>query len=166
MSMSHAEAAAAARAVALLTQHGMTLALAESCTGGLVGDLITDVPGSSRCFLGGVVAYANEAKLGLLGVPQELIASQGSVSEETALAMARGVRECFGAGLGIATTGIAGPGGGTPQKPVGLTFIAADADGRSEVRRCLWSGDRRQNKLRTAAAALELILRFLSMADN
>jgi nicotinamide-nucleotide amidase len=153
----------AERVVRLLSDRGLTLALAEACTGGLIGDLLTDVPGSSRCFLGGVVAYANQAKQRLLGVPAETLETYGSVSEQTALAMAQAACERFGADIGLATTGIAGPGGGTPGKPVGLTFVGlAAAGGQTLVRRFQWQGSRRQNKSETASAALDLIVQFLN----
>src|SRR6266550_1734153 len=104
--------------VRLLTEQRLTLVVAESCTGGLIGDLITDVSGSSRCFLGGIVPYHNDAKTLLLGVDAAIIEKFGSVSAETTLAMAQGVLSRFGADIGVAVTGIAGPGGGTPEKPV------------------------------------------------
>lgn len=142
----------------LCREHGLTAATAESCTGGLVADAITDVAGASRYFLGGVVAYADRAKTVQLGVGPELIASHGAVSAQVARAMATGVRERFGADVAVAVTGIAGPGGGSEAKPIGLTYIAvADHDG-VDVRRHLWSGDRAANKLASATAALELLL--------
>jgi nicotinamide-nucleotide amidase len=160
-------AAAAKRAVRLLTERGLTLALGESCTGGLIGDLLTDVPGSSRCFLGGIVAYANDAKLRLLDVPPETLTQFGSVSEQTVTAMAKGARERFGADLGLAATGIAGPGGGTPEKPVGLVYLAlVAADGRCLVKRVVWHGSRRQNKRQSAGAALGLVETLLSANDQ
>lgn len=104
-----------------------TLAVAESCTGGMVGSRITDVPGSSDYFLGGVIAYSNEAKVGVLGVRPETLIAYGAVSEQTAREMAAGVRRAFGAQIGLSVTGIAGPGGGTPEKPVGLVWLALSA---------------------------------------
>jgi PncC family amidohydrolase len=157
----------AERVVALLTQRGLTLAVGESCTGGLIADMLTDVPGSSRCFLGGVVAYANEAKQQLLGVPEATLASFGSVSEQAVSAMAQGARALFGADIGVAATGVAGPSGGTPEKPVGLVYLAVVAnDGRSLVRQHVWDGDRRQNKQRSAHAALSLIEELLTATDR
>jgi PncC family amidohydrolase len=151
-------AATAERVIQLLTERGLTLALGESCTGGLISDLLTDVPGSSRCFMGGIVAYANEAKERLLDVSAETLQRYGSVSEQTVTAMARGARERFGADLGLAATGIAGPGGGTPEKPVGLVYLAlAAGDGRCLVKRFVWYGSRRQNKRQSAEAALGLV---------
>ena len=137
---------------------GLCLATVESCTGGLVGHLITETPGSSAWYLGGFVTYANELKLDLVGVPAEVLAAHGAVSAQVALAMAAGGRLRTGADVGAAVTGIAGPDGGSAQKPVGLTYVAvADVDG-TEVRRHLWSGSRADNKRDSAAALLGLIL--------
>jgi PncC family amidohydrolase len=137
---------------------GMTVAVAESCTGGLVADAITDIPGSSGYFAGGVVSYSNEAKERLLAVPGAVLAAHGAVSAQVARAMAEGVRERFAASVAASVTGIAGPDGGSDAKPVGLTYVAvADADG-VDVRRHVWSGDRAANKVASAAAVLELLL--------
>ncbi len=140
-----------------LREAGATIAVAESCTGGLICSRITDVAGSSDYFLGGVVAYANDTKECVLGVPHETLVEHGAVSEPTALAMARGVRERLGADYAVATTGIAGPGGGTDEKPVGLVYLAvADADGAV----CLeqnWPGTREQFKWRVSQYALNLV---------
>jgi PncC family amidohydrolase len=134
---------------------GLTVATAESCTGGLVAHAITANAGSSGYFVGGVVSYSNEAKHELIGVPNELIAEHGAVSPEVATAMAVGVRDRLGADLGVAVTGIAGPDGGTAEKPVGLVYIGlADRAGRLESRRYLWDGDRATNIAASAAAAL------------
>lgn len=149
----------AARVVAALTQRGLTLALAESCTGGLIGSLVTDAPGSSACFLGAIVPYSNASKEALLGVPKQTMVQHGSVSAETALAMALGVRERFGADIGVGVTGITGPGGGTAEKPVGLVHIAAvGPDGAVLQKRFVWDGGRIENKRHSAMAALELVL--------
>ncbi len=138
-------------------QAGLTVATAESCTGGLVGDALTDVPGSSASYLGGVVAYADAAKVGLLDVPPGILAAHGAVSAQVARAMAVGARARLGADVSVAITGIAGPAGGTADKPVGLTYVAvADARG-VEVRRHGWTGDRAANKAASAAAALDLL---------
>ncbi len=120
--------------VRMLREAGLTLATAESCTGGLLAKRITDVPGSSDVFLGGVVAYSNEAKVNLVGVPEKMVRDHGAVSREVAEALAVGARARFGAHVGVGITGIAGPGGGTPEKPVGLVWmaIATDAGVRSE----------------------------------
>ncbi|HET9521867.1 MAG TPA: CinA family protein [Candidatus Limnocylindrales bacterium] len=137
---------------------GLTVAVAESCTGGLVADAITDIPGSSGYFAGGVVSYSNEAKEQLLGVAGDVLAAHGAVSAQVARAMAEGVRARFATDVGMAVTGIAGPEGGSDAKPVGLTYVAvADRDG-VDVRRHAWSGDRLANKSTSAAATLELAL--------
>jgi nicotinamide-nucleotide amidase len=143
----------------LLRARRLVLALAESCTGGLVGARVTRVPGSSDYFAGGVVTYANAAKEALLGVPGALLAAHGAVSGEVAGAMAEGVRARFSAHLGLAVTGIAGPGGGTPEKPVGLVFIAlaGSPPGPTAVRRHLLLGDRQQVRERAATYALDLV---------
>jgi PncC family amidohydrolase len=141
---------------------GVTIALAESCTGGLVGHLITEIAGASEYLNGGVVAYADEVKAELLGVPASALADHGAVSAQVAVAMASGARERFGADVAAAVTGIAGPTGGSPQKPVGLTYVAV-ADGRgTDVRRYVWTGDRHHNKLASAGATLELLLERLA----
>jgi PncC family amidohydrolase len=137
---------------------GLTVALAESCTGGLVADAITDVPGSSAYFVGGIVAYADDAKARLLGVPTEVLAAHGAVSAQVARAMAEGVRERFGSSLAASVTGIAGPDGGTAAKPVGLTYVAVADDAGVDVRRYVWTGDRLENKRSSATAVLEVLL--------
>jgi PncC family amidohydrolase len=149
---------------ALLVARGLTLVTAESCTGGLVAHRITDVPGSSAYFLGGFVAYANEAKEEMLGVRHETLVAHGAVSEETALEMARGARQRLGADLGISTTGIAGPAGGTPDKPVGLVHVALSASGVELCQRYVWQGNRLSNKEQSAEAALQLLLSYLHSA--
>jgi PncC family amidohydrolase len=145
----------------LLRAKRLTLATAESCTGGLLGHLITNVPGSSAYFLGGVVAYSNEAKERLLGVRHETLMEEGAVSAAVALEMARGARALFGADLALSTTGIAGPGGGTPQKPVGLVYIALVAPDRELCERQIWGGERLENKRRSAEQALLLLKGYL-----
>lgn len=145
-----------------LRARGWTVALGESCTGGLVGHRLTQVPGSSEYFLGGVVAYAYDAKERLLGVHHQTLYDHGAVSRETAVEMAHGARVAFGADLGVSVTGIAGPGGGMPDKPVGLTWIAASTRSGDMAKRHLWQGDRISNKERAADATLELILRVLA----
>lgn len=139
-----------------LRSTGATLATAESCTGGLLGALITEVPGSSTYYLGGVVAYANHAKTTLLGVPPDLLADHGAVSAATATAMAVGARERLGADLAISITGIAGPGGGSPEKPVGLVFVALAAGGASRVLRLELAGNRHAVRAAATARALGL----------
>jgi len=137
---------------------GLRVATAESCTGGLVGHLITEVAGSSEYYLGGYVTYADALKRSTLGVPADILDAHGAVSAQTAVAMAVGARERTGADLAVAVTGVAGPGGGSDAKPVGLTYVAvADPVGVS-VRRFAWSGDRAANKRASAEASLELLL--------
>ena len=146
---------------ALLRKGRLCLAVAESCTGGLLGNLITNVPGSSDYFRGGVIAYANAVKEQLLAVKPEALADCGAVSEEAALEMAEGVRRLLGTDLALAVTGIAGPGGGTWQKPVGLTYIALAAEAYSLCLRFQWGGGRWENKVASARAALEMLKRYL-----
>jgi PncC family amidohydrolase len=137
---------------------GLTVATAESCTGGRVCDALTDVAGSSGYVRGGVFAYADAVKDVLLGVPAAVLVQHGAVSAQAARAMASGARERLDVDLAVAITGIAGPSGATPGKPVGLTYVAvADAAG-IEIRRFAWSGDREANKAASARAALELLV--------
>jgi PncC family amidohydrolase len=145
----------------LLEAGAMTLAIAESCTGGLVGHLITDVPGSSAYYRGGITAYANDLKESLLGVEQETLTQHGAVSEQTAREMAQGVRQALQADLGISVTGIAGPSGGTEEKPVGLVYVALAATDEIRVDRCVFEGDRWENKARSAQMALDLVRSYL-----
>jgi PncC family amidohydrolase len=145
----------------LLVEQGLTLALAESCTGGLIGHRITNVPGSSEYFMGGVVAYAYDAKERLLGVRHDTLYDYGTVSEETALEMARGARRLLMTDLALAVTGIAGPGGGMPGKPVGLVYIALSARDFERCERYVWPHDRAGNKAASAQAALSLLLEYL-----
>ena len=139
----------------------LTIALGESCTGGMLGARLTAIPGSSDVVLGGVVAYANSVKVAQLGVRQETLDAHGAVSEETVLAMATGARERFGANLGIAITGIAGPGGGSAEKPVGTVWLGVAADRRMEARRINSVGDRDEFRRRATQAALALTLRII-----
>ena len=145
----------------LLRARKRTLVTAESCTGGLIGHLLTNVPGSSEYYTGGVVAYAYEAKVVLLGVKWETLEKYGAVSEEVALAMARGVRAALNGDIGVAVTGIAGPGGGMPNKPVGLTWIAISAPDGDWAKRFVWNGGREGNKMCSARAALEMVVEYL-----
>ena len=140
---------------------GLTLAVAESCTGGLLGERLTNIPGSSDVFLGGVIAYHNEVKRSLLGVRSEAIERVGAVSEEVAIQMATAIRDRLGADVGVSVTGIAGPGGGTPEKPVGLVWIAVHAS-EVKARRFHVVGDRTEIRQRAAQAALEMVRRALS----
>ena len=147
----------------LCRRAGLKLAVAESCTGGLIGERITDIPGSSDVFLGGVIAYHNDLKRDLLGIGEEDLRRHGAVSEEVVLKMAAGVRARSGAEVGIAVTGVAGPGGGTPEKPVGLVWIALDVAGSgARARRFQLIGDRLEIRQRAAQAALEMLRRALT----
>lgn len=144
-----------------LTELGKTMAVAESCTGGLIGHRVTATPGSSAYFLGGVIAYAYEAKERLLNVRHRTLYEFGAVSEETARAMARGARRALGADFGLAVTGIAGPGGGLPDKPVGTTWVAVSSREGDWTRLHQWDGDRSENKTKSVDAALALLLEVL-----
>ena len=145
----------------LLRERGLKLALAESCTGGLIGDRITNTPGSSDYFVGGVVAYAYSAKADLLGVSWDTLNSKGAVSQETVLEMARGARRVFGADIAVSISGIAGPGGGTADKPVGTTWVGLVAPDGEWAKRFQFSGIREQNKASAADAALQMLLDYL-----
>lgn len=140
-----------------LRENGFTIATAESCTGGLMSDRITNIAGSSDYYLGGVVTYSNEAKTTLLGVRNETLISVGAVSEETAIEMAQGVLKLFQTDIGVSITGIAGPSGDTPNKPIGLTYIGLDFSGAIDVQKYIFSTDRRFNKELAAQAALNLV---------
>jgi PncC family amidohydrolase len=139
----------------------LTLAVAEGDTGGVLLECLTAVPGSSAVVLGGVVAYHDALKRQVLGVPSEVLQRSGAVSAETVEAMARGVRTLAGADIGLATTGIAGPGGATATKAVGLAYVAALSAQRALVRQHQWSGERQGNRQASARAALELTLELL-----
>jgi nicotinamide-nucleotide amidase len=142
-----------------LRQLGRWLAVAESCTGGLLGGALTDVPGSSAYFLGGIISYADRVKIEQLQVPEETLQRHGAVSPETAAAMALGIRELFNADIGISITGVAGP-HAEGAKPAGLTFIGVAA-GRLRTHRYQWMGDRWDNRRRSVVAALELLVQAL-----
>jgi len=143
----------------LCRERGLSIAVAESCTGGLLGARLTAIPGSSDVVLGGVIAYANDVKAELLGVSKDDLLVQGAVSEPVVRAMATGVRATTGARIGMAITGIAGPGGGTEEKPVGTVWIATDIDGTVEARRTRLIGDRAEVRQRAAQAVLEMARR-------
>ncbi|MFW5748089.1 MAG: CinA family protein [Chloroflexota bacterium] len=150
------------RAGHLLKSAGLTIATAESCTGGLIGHLLTEVPGSSSYMLGGMIAYDNTIKMRLLSVKEATLIAHGAVSQQVAAEMALGARALFGTDYAVSVTGIAGPGGGTDEKPVGLTFIGlAGPDELLEVERYVWSQDRTGNKRASAEAALALVVRVL-----
>jgi PncC family amidohydrolase len=144
-----------------LKAKGWTLAVGESCTGGLLGHTITNVPGSSEYFIGGIVAYAYEAKERLLSVRHNTLYEHGAVSRQTALGMARGARRALKADVGLAVTCIAGPGGGLPEKPVGLTWVAVSTREGEWAEQHTLEGDRASNKEQAAEAALTLLLRVL-----
>ena len=150
----------------LLTGTEITLCTAESCTGGLIASRITDVAGSSSYMLGGIVSYSNAAKQNLLNVRQGTLMAYGAVSKPTAAEMATGAKERFGADYAVSVTGIAGPGGGTPEKHVGLTFIGlAKPDGSVEVQRHIWDGNRIENKMQSADTALHWLIEVISNAN-
>jgi len=146
-----------ARLVAACKAKGLTLATAESCTGGLVAGRITSVSGASSVFLGGVVSYANAVKRDVLDVPQEVLDSVGAVSAECAQAMAQGVRGRLKADVAVSVTGIAGPDGGTPAKPVGLVYFGVATSGATCSERCRFSGDRDAVRQQAVNRALELL---------
>lgn len=145
----------------LLRERGLSLALAESCTGGLIASRVTDVPGSSSYFLAGMVTYSNEAKEKFLGVAAESIREYGAVSKEVAKEMAQGIRRATGADIGLGVTGIAGPTGGSPEKPVGLVYIGIASARGTLVRRFQFQGGRLEIKAQTADAGLRLIIDLL-----
>jgi PncC family amidohydrolase len=145
----------------LLRAQRLTLSLAESCTGGLVGHLMTEAPGSSDYLLGGVIAYHDGVKVSLLGVSKDTLVMHGAVSDRAAREMAEGVRAVLAADIGLSVTGIAGPGGGSADKPVGLVFVALAAPTGTWSVRHVWDGERSDNKARSAAAALDLLRTYL-----
>jgi len=145
----------------LLTKKGLSIATAESCTGGLISDRITNIPGSSKYFCGGVVAYSYDAKVNLLKVSWDTLRQFGAVSEETVIEMARGGRMALGADIAVSVSGIAGPGGGLTEKPVGTTWIGLSTTEGDWARHFVWDGDRIQNKLSSADAALHFVLDYL-----
>jgi len=151
----------AERAGELLVEAKLSLAVAESCTGGMLGSLLTAVPGSSTYFRGGVISYADSVKEKLLGVPAEVIKEKGAVSAETALEMARGVRRLISADVGVSITGVAGPGGGSVAKPVGTTYVALVGPSLEPVEHRIWPGDRAVNRESSARLALQIIVDYL-----
>ena len=144
-----------------LRRSGRSLAVAESCTGGLLGAALTDVPGSSTYFLGGVISYADRVKVEQLGVPEATLRQHGAVSEQVAAAMASGVQRLLRADVGVSITGVAGP-DAEGSKPVGLTFVGIAADALT-THRFQWTGDRWDNRRRSVIAALELLVRALEL---
>ena len=150
----------------LLRERGLKLTTAESCTGGLVADKITDVPGSSEYFLGGFVSYAYEAKVASLGVSWDTLKAHGAVSRETVLEMARGARKALGADIAVSVSGIAGPGGGMPEKPVGTTWIGLVTPEGESAQVFYWKGNRRENKEQSADAALKMVIEYLKQPPS
>jgi len=150
----------------MLRTRGLKLAVAESCTGGLLCDRLTNVPGSSDYFIGGVVAYAYEAKAALLHVSWDTLRRYGAVSRETVIEMARGVRTTLGTNIGLSISGIAGPGGGLPDKPVGTAWIGLSSTSGDWARAFTWQGDRLQNKAYSAEAALQMLLGYLQGSQD
>ena len=144
-----------------LRQKGLTLSAAESCTGGLIAKRLTDVPGASAAFLGGVVSYTNAVKAGVLGVPRDLLEQYGAVSEPVARAMAEGVRRLTGSDLAVSVTGLAGPDGDDRGNPVGTVYLGLSLPGETLVRRLALGGDRSRIRLLAASSALDMIRRHL-----
>ena len=145
----------------MLHNAGMTMAVAESCTGGELASLITDIPGASEYFERGIVSYSNESKINLLGVSTETLRANGAVSRETAMAMAEGVRRIAGTTLGVALTGIAGPGGASPEKPVGTVHIALATPEGTQAEHFIFARDRIWFKKMASTAALDMVRRYL-----
>jgi len=156
----------------LFIESDLKLAVAESCTGGLVCNLLTDVPGASTYFLGGIVSYTNDAKQNLLFVSTQTLAKFGAVSEETVLEMARGVRARFSNEvnaeriIGVSVSGIAGPGGGSPEKPAGMVWIGLSTQDKDHAWIFQWSGNRAENKMQSARAVMIILLQYLKSYLN
>ena len=146
----------------LLKEKTLTLSVAESCTGGKIGDLITDVPGSSDYFLGGIISYSNDAKIRLLCVDKATLILKGAVSREVAIQMAEGARKVLRSDIGLSATGIAGPSGGTPKKPVGLVYIAVSSKAGAVCSKNLFKGSRMEIKEKSAAKALKMLEEFVT----
>jgi len=145
----------------ILSERKQSLVTAESCTGGLIASRITDVAGSSAYFLGGIVAYSYEVKAALLGVSWDTLNNKGAVSRETVIEMARGARNVLKADIAVSVSGIAGPGGGTPDKPVGTVWVGLATPSGEEARHFVWDGDRVRNKYLSSEAALQFVLDYL-----
>ena len=148
-------------AAGLLLENSITIATAESCTGGLISEMLTDVPGISRVFMGGAVTYSNEAKMEYLGVKEQTLQAYGAVSCETAAEMAAGIRKRLKTDIGISVTGIAGPGGGTAEKPVGLVYIGLSSDSGTVTKELRLSGNRKKIRTITALNVFDLIRRYV-----
>ncbi len=149
----------------LLVGQGMTVSFAESCTGGQVMKYLSDVPGSSRYLAGGVVSYSNELKINLLGIPRAIIDKYGAVSEQTARLMAEGIRDVTCTTLGVGITGIAGPGGGTEEKPVGLVYIAVAGKAKTNCQRYIFPGWREEVRSSATSSALNMLRQYLLDVD-
>lgn len=149
-----------------LARRSLTISVAESCTGGLLGSRITDVPGSSAYFMGGIIAYSNEVKIKELQVKEDTIAEHGAVSEETAREMAINIKRLMNTDLGLAVTGIAGPDGGSKEKPVGLVYVALASNEDVEVYRLNLKGDRKENKWQTTEYALYFTYKYISGKED
>jgi PncC family amidohydrolase len=145
----------------ILQERSLTLGLAESCTGGLIASRITDVPGSSAYFIAGLVTYSNEAKTNLLSIPDKIITHHGAVSNIVAERMAKGVRTAAGVDIGLSITGIAGPGGGSPEKPVGTVFIGLATTKKAFIKKFFFSGNRREIRRHSSEEALTMLLDYL-----
>ena len=145
----------------LLREHGWRLAIAESCTGGLIGHRITNVPGASTYYMGSIIAYAYEAKVRLLGVDWDTLEKFGAVSESTVREMAEGVRQALAADVGLSVSGIAGPGGGTPEKPIGYTWVALSTPDGTLTKQLMVKGNRLENKRDSAQIALKFLYKYL-----
>ncbi|HOB19845.1 MAG TPA: competence/damage-inducible protein A [Candidatus Atribacteria bacterium] len=152
--------------ISLLRERGYTLSLAESCTGGHISNLLTNVPGASEVFLEGCITYSNESKITRLGVQRETLSRYGAVSPQTAIEMADGIRSSLGSDIGMAVTGIAGPGGGSEEKPVGLVYMAISTGSSTEIKRCLFNGNRLKIKHRTAYELLNWLRLILLQRVN
>lgn len=148
-----------------LIEREATLSTAESCTGGMLGEWLTQVPGISSVYLGGVISYSNQAKIDLLGVPASILETHGAVSEECAAAMAEGCNKRFGSTIAVSITGIAGPGGGTDEKPVGLVYVGLAHPGGVKVRSFRWGNDRDSNRIRATKMALNMIRLYLTRGE-
>lgn len=145
----------------LLVRNGQSIGTAESCTGGLVGKLLTDAPGSSVYYMGGVISYSNDVKMNLLGVPRDILSTVGAVSRETAIAMAEGIKQLLQVDYSIATTGIAGPGGATQEKPVGLVYIGISGPNGTEVHKEIFTGNRHEVRCKTAEQSLIYLYEYI-----
>ena len=150
----------------LLLNSGLRIAVAESCTGGLLGGALTEVSGSSAYMLGGVIAYDDSVKRALLSVPGELIREHGAVSEQCARAMAKGVASLLGSDIGVSITGISGPLGGSVAKPVGTTYVGLVAPDFERVQHYVWKGNRAENRTKSVEAALGMVVEYLASRHN